>query len=156
MRLTAQTFKKAGVDQSLSWNSTAPIKDRPIMLYLFDSSMPKGRNFDIAKEYEVKVFPDSKVVKLSEMFICEKVCFKNELTRSYRGREVLNAFKREYYKVPLTKRSTRVVFLDSKGEVIYVAKKVKSPGKFAQMMKLALKKNEKSNEASAKKTVARR
>jgi len=127
------------------------------MLYLFDSSLPKGRNFDISKDYEVKVFPDSNVVKLSEKFICEKVCFKNELTRSYRGREVLNAFKREYSKTPLNKRSTHVVFLTSEGEVIRVAKNPKSPGKFAQLMKLALKKNEKAHEASAaKKSVAKR
>jgi hypothetical protein len=126
------------------------------MLYLFDSSMPKGQNFESSKNYEVKIFPDSKVVKLSEKFICEKVCFKNELTKSYRGREVLNAFKRDYYKVPFAKRSTRVVFLNPKGEVIDVVKKVRSPGKFAQLMKLALKKNEKSLEASTKKTVAKR
>jgi len=139
--LTASTFKQAGVDQSLSWNTTAPIKERPILLYLFDSSKPKGKNFEASKDYEIKIFPDSKVIKLSEQFICEKTCFKNELTKSFKGREVLNAFKREYTKVPLDKRRAHVVFLNWKGEVLYSVKKVKAPGKFSQYMKLALKKN---------------
>jgi len=129
------------VDQSFSWNTTAPIKERPVLLYLFDSSKPKGKDFEASKDYEIKIFPDSKVVKLSEQFICEKVCFKNELTKSYRGREVLNAFKREYNKVPLAKRRAHVVFLNWQGEVLYSVNKAKSPGKFSQYMKLALKKN---------------
>lgn len=131
------------MDQSFSWNSTVPIKERPILLYLFDSSKPKGKNFDASKDYEIKIFPDSKVIKLSEQFICEKVCFKNELTKSYKGREILNAFKREYNKVPLDKRRAHVVFLNWKGEILYSVKKAKSPGKFSQYMKLALKKNKK-------------
>jgi len=131
------------VDQSLSWNTTVPIKERPLLLYLFDSSKPKGKNFESAKNYEVKVFPDSTVVKLSEKFICEKVCFKNELTKSYKGREVLNAYKRELNKTPLAKRTTAVIFLNWKGEVLHRVSKAKSGGKLAQYMKLALKKNNK-------------
>ena len=154
--MTAQTFKKAGVDQSLSWNTTVPIKERPILLYLFDSSKPNGKNFDASKNYEVKIFPDTNVVKLSEKFICEKVCFKNELTRSYKGREVLNNYKRELHKTPLSKRSTQVVFLSSDGEVLHVAKRAKSAGKFAQQMKLALSKNKKARAADAKNKVAMR
>ena len=131
------------MDQSFSWNTTAPVKERAILLYLFDSSKPKGKNFEASKGYEIKIFPDSKVVKLSEQFICEKVCFKNELSKSYKGREVLNAFKREYNKVALSKRKSHVVFLNWKGEVLYSVKMAKSPGKFSQYMKLALKKNKK-------------
>ena len=83
------------------------------------------------------------MVKLSEKFICEKICFKNELTKSYKGREVLNAFKREMNKTPLTKRQTMVVFLNWKGDVLHKVSKAKSAGKLAQYMKLALKKNKK-------------
>ena len=132
------------MDQSLSWNTTVPVKERPIMLYLFDSSKPKGKNFDLSKNYEVKIFPDSTVVKLSEKFICEKICFKNELTKSYKGREMLNAFKREYNKTPLAKRRAHVVFLNWKGDILYAAKKAKSGGQFSKYMKLALKKNAKA------------
>ena len=128
----------------MSWNTTVPLKERPVLLYLFDSSKPKGKNFDVSKTYEVKIFPDKNVAKLSEKFICEKVCFKNELTKSYKGREVLNAFKRELNKTPLAKRKAHVVFLNWKGEVIYSVKSAKSPGKFSQYMKLALKKNAKA------------
>jgi len=158
--VTAQTFKKAGVDQSLSWNTTVPIKERPILLYLFDSSTPKGKNFDVAKDYEVKIFPDRNVVKLSENFICEKVCFKNELTKSYKGREALNGFKREANKTPLKEQKTRVVFLNWKGEVLYEVKSAASAGKFAQYMKLALRKNAKAvteaKEAEKEKVSAKR
>ena len=87
--------------------------------------------------------------------ICEKVCFKNELTKSYKGREVLNDYKRQLNKTPLSKRQTQVVFLSSKGEVLYVAKKAKSAGKFAQQMKLAMSKNAKAMEADAKKVAMR-
>ena len=153
--MTAESFKKAGVSQSLSWNTTAPVKKRPVMLYLFDSSLPKGRNFEAARNFEVKVFTDSSVVKISEKFICEKICFKNELTKSYRGREVLNAYKRELNKTPLAKRSTQVVFLSANGEVLHVTTKAKSAGKFAQQMKLALNKNAKALETEAKKVAMR-
>ena len=135
------------MDKSFSWNTTVPVKERPILLYLFDSSKPKGKNFDISKDYEVKIFPDRTVVKLAEDFICEKVCFKNELTRSYKGREVLNAFKREYNKTPLNKRTAHVIFLDYKGEVLFDVNKARAPGKFVQYMRLALKKNTKVAEA---------
>ena len=114
------------------------------MLYLFDSSRPKGKNFDVSKNYEVKIFPDNTVTKLTESFICEKVCLKNEVTKSYKGREMLNAYKREYSKIPYAKRKTHVVFLNFKGEILHVVKNAKSAGKFAQYMKLALKKNQKS------------
>lgn len=142
------------MNQSLAWNTTAPVKERPILLYLFDSSKPKGKNFDIAKTYEVKIYPDNTVVKVAEGFICEKACLKNELTKSYKGREMLNAYKRQLGKVPYSKRKAHVVFLNSKGEVLYVVKNAKSAGKFAQYMKLALKKNAKS-QAEAKKVVAK-
>ncbi|MBN2489550.1 MAG: hypothetical protein JXQ29_01710 [Planctomycetes bacterium] len=132
------------MDQSFSWNTTVPIKERPILLYLFDSATPTGKNFDAAKEYEVKVFPDRKVVQLSEHFICEKVCFKNELTRSYKGREVLDAFKREANKVPLKDRTTQVIFLSWNGEVLCEVKSVQSSGRFEQYMKLALQRNAKA------------
>lgn len=144
---------------SFSWNTTAPIKERPILLYLFDSSTPTGKNFEAAKEYEVKVFPEKDVIELSEDFICEKVCFKNELTRSYKGREILDAFKREANKVPLKDRTTQVVFLSWKGEVLCEVKSVPPAGKFEQYMKLALRKNAKAlaeaKEAEAKSVSAK-
>lgn len=143
------------MDQSLSWNTTVPIKERPILLYLFDSSKPKGKNFESARDYEVKVFPDSNVVKLSEKFICEKVCFKNELTKSYKGREVLNGYKREFNKTPLAKRETMVIFLNWKGDVLHKVSKAKSAGKLAQYMKLALKKNNKMAAEAAAEAAAK-
>ena len=143
------------MDQSLSWNTTVPVKERPILLYLFDSSRPKGKNFEISKNYEVKIFPDKTVTKLTEKFIAEKVCLKNELTKSYKGREMLNAYKREYSKIPYGKRKTHVVFLNHKGEVLHVVKNAKSAGKFAQYMKLALKKNQKSLLADKKVAAAK-
>ena len=131
------------------------MKERPILFYLFDSSKPKGKNFDIAKTYEVKIYPDNTVVKIAEGFICEKACFKNELTKSYKGREMLNAYKRQLSKMPYNKRKAHVVFLSSKGEVLYVVKNARSAGKFAQYMKLAKKKNTKSLAVAKKKGVAK-
>ena len=78
------------------------------------------------------------------LFDCGHKVFDFFITKSFKGREVLNAFKREYSKKPLAQRKTHVVFLNWKGELLYAVKKAKSPGKFAQYMKLALKKNTKA------------
>lgn len=127
----------------MSWNSTAPVKDKPILLYLFDSSAKKGDNFDEAKTYEIKVFPNRKVTKLSEKFICEKLCFKNELGRTYKGREMLAAYKKKLQKIPLKKRKVDLVFLSSDGEVLLELKKARTASKVAKAMSLALKKQKK-------------
>ena len=142
-RLTASTFKTAGVDTSFSWNSTTPVKDRPILFYYFDSSVTKGRNFDESKTFEVKVFPNRTVTKLAEKFICEKICFKNELGKRYKGRDMLEAFKASLKKIPLKKRKAGVVFLSPEGKVLHKVKLARSAGKFAKAMKFALKQNDK-------------
>lgn len=116
------------------------MKGKPILLYLFNSSTAKGKAFETSRNFEVKIFTNKDVVKLSERFICEKICYKNELTKSYKGREALNAFKRAYSKIPLSKREPCIVFLDSKGELIFKVTNVKSPGKLVRYMKLVLKK----------------
>lgn len=106
-----------GSDASLAWNGTGELKNRPILVYLFDGHVNKGSFFDFAKWTEMNIFRQRKVTEETRNFHCEKLCLRTDgLMRSVAHRPELKKFLSEVE--GMEPRRPMVALLDARGEVI--------------------------------------
>jgi hypothetical protein len=108
-----------GQDGSLAWNTTQPIADKPILLYVFDGHVFEGTGFDYSKKVELEFLKNNKeLIAESRGFTCEKICrADHEFLRKVKGREPVNAFLAANLEKP-EQRKVQILLLDSTGQLI--------------------------------------
>jgi hypothetical protein len=142
-----------GTEGMLAWNTTRPVGERPILVYLFNCEDRKGEGFDFARVFETQVLRDKTVLKLGRQFACERICYDSPyFLDKVKGREMMHPWLEDLaqksQKSKKDKLVAHVVFLDADGKLIDVlrgSKQLKSKGSkyLAHAMKKALKENEK-------------
>jgi hypothetical protein len=146
----AGTFFVPGQNGTLSWNTTAPIRQKPILLYVFDGHTLEGSNFEYSAIVENKAFKDEKVIREARGFICEKICTSDhEFLREVEGREPVTKFISTSLKDP-KKRNAKVFLLDASGQLIASFEGEKFLKTSAPAMAKMLKKAKKENQGRIK------
>jgi hypothetical protein len=110
-----------GSDGNLMWNTTQPIGDRPILLYVFDGHVAEGSSFEYAKSVELAIFgskENKELLKEARGFVCEKICNSaHEFLRQVKGREPVSGFLAANMEKS-DQRKVQVLFLDARGKLI--------------------------------------
>lgn len=138
-----------GQDGNLYWNTTLPIGERPIIVYLYNGHEADDKNAKFCEHVEKEVFKDRKVRLGARDFICEKICFGcKELEMNVSSRAALNKYLDTFKKNPEATKS-RIAFLTSTGHVLEEFTKPVKPAKFGRAMRNALKENQLARQATA-------
>jgi len=111
-----------GSDGNLQWNTTQPIGEKPILLYVFNGHIFEGPAYDYSANFELDLLAkkdDSKeLLEEARAFVCEKVCLSDhEFLRQVKGREAVSEFLASKMG-NLDQRKVHVLLLDSKGKLI--------------------------------------
>jgi hypothetical protein len=108
------TFR-AGFNGSFSWNTTVPVGNKPILLYVFDCEATVGPQLEFSRKLESS-FASEGAIDLSRQFTCEKVCLeKDQLFQRLPHRSPLDRLLGSLENQAL---KPMLVVLDPRGEVI--------------------------------------
>ena len=133
-----------GQDGNFAWNTTVPVRQKPILVYVFDGHVAAGNDFDYSKAVEKRMFKNDDVRELSREFICEKICVgDHEFLREVKGREAVHRYLKTMPE--LEKREVHVALLDSNGELIEVFVDKRKIRKGAPALEASMKKALKAN-----------
>ncbi len=140
-----------GETNSFAWNTTVPVEEKPILVYVFNGHVYEGSEFEYSSSLEQGAFADRKIRDLARNFICEKVCVADEeLLREVAGRESVSTYLRSFSEKK-EKPSAHVALLDSHGRRLGTLDDrtiARGPGAVAKELKRCLQINAERAEAA--------
>ena len=112
-----------GTNGSFYWNTTVPVDEKPILVYLYNGHVVDDTNASFSKHVERECFRQKKIAEVARGFVCEKICFGcDEFFRWVTHRGALEPYLHKLKK-PDANVTSLVVLLDSSGSVIREFKK---------------------------------
>ena len=109
-----------GSDGHFAWNTTRPIEERPVLVYLYDCGARDGDDFDYSRYAEERLFANQKVIEHSRGFVCEKICLGNhDWDAKVPGREAISHYLSTIEKQRDAKKlRPQLALLDAEGNPI--------------------------------------